>query len=172
MANNGAVVRPNPGVLTYTPDGGSGQVLGYSAEGVELVVKENWAPIQPEELADTPLDYIKRGGQVLCITESWQWDAATMASLAGYAVSGSTLTLTADDNGKKATALEFGTLGFVPDTTGHVGWTAGVVVPLLSHERVFRPRFRKRNVVSWFVCFGILPDSANSNNLIALVESS
>lgn len=173
MALNGADLRPSPGVLTYTPNGGSAQAIGGSIDGVHLFTKFRWEPILVEELADTPLDYIALGGPVIAVVTGVQWDTATRNALAAYAISGSTLVFTTNDWGKKATDLSYGALAFDPDLTasGSVSWTAAIAVPLINHDRPYAPEFRKRKLVEHAITFGILPP-AGGGNLITISEDS
>ena len=173
MAQNGADLRPSPGILTYTPDGGAANAIGFSTEGVQLFTKFNWEPILVEELADSPLDYIALGGPVIAVVTGVQWDAATRTALAEYAISGSNLAFTTDDWGKKATDLSYGVLDFDPTTTvsGSVKFNFPRAVPLMSFERPYQPEFRKRRLVEHAIAFAALPP-AGGGAIVTISEDS
>jgi len=159
MGLDGTKVLTNPGVLTYTPSGGA-VVIGFTVEGIRFAVKNRNEPILPEELGETPLDYILLGGPVLMFGTAMQFEAATLKALAEYAVSGSTLTWTTNNIGKKLSDLSIGTLSFIPDTTGHVQIDADRAVPLLAEELPFEIAIRKKKAAEFAFCFAILPPAA------------
>ena len=165
MALDGATVRPNPGTLTF-----DGSAIGYTSEGVQLLHRGRHEPIDPEELAEFPLDYINLGGPVLCVATTWQWDAAARKGIASYAISGSSLILSTLHAGKKMSDLSLGVLAFVPSTSGHLGWSADRAVPLIGEEQAFAPRFRRRRVIEFAITFALLPPAAGGS-IVTLVES-
>lgn len=160
MAYDGSTVNPNPGTLTW-----DGSAIGYTEEGIELFHPITFEPIAPEELGDSPVDYINLGGPVLAFATLWQWDAATRKAVMDYAVSGNTIVLSTTHIGKKASVLKSGTLSFAPVTTGHVNWSCTRTVVLSGHQRPLSLRFRKRRVLAWQICFGLLPPAAGGTIL-------
>lgn len=160
MALDGSVVRANPGTLTYTPQGGGAQAIGFTAEGIKILVRHRHEPILPEELGDMPLDYLFLSGPILIIGKALQWDAATRNALQKHAISGANLVFDTTNIGRKMSDIALGTLAFVAQVAGHVGWSADRVVPLLSESNPFEPEFRKRKIVEWAFCFAVLPPAA------------
>lgn len=159
MALDGTKVFTNPGTLTFTPSGGAA-VIGFTVEGFKLAVRNRNEPIVPEELGDTPLDYILLGGPVLLFGKAMQFEAATLRALADYAVSSTTLTWSTTHVGKKLSDLSLGTLSFVPDTQGHVQIDADRAVPVLAEEVPFEIDIRRRKAAEFAFCFAILPPAA------------
>lgn len=163
MALDGSKVRSNPGTLVYTPSAGSAQSIGFTAEGLRLLIRHRHEPILPEELGDMPLDYIFLSGPILVIGKAWQWDAATRHALQKHAISGTDLVIATGDIGRKMSDLAVGTLAFTPQVSGHVAWSADRAVPLLNESNAFEAEFRKRRVVEWAFSFGILPPDAGGD---------
>lgn len=153
---DGSKIKVCPGVLTW-----GAYELGWTEEGVRLVIRNRHEPIIPEELGETPLDYILLGGPVLALFTARQFDEATFKMLAAYASSTTTLTWTTDNVGKKLTDLVTpAALTFTPDTAGHVKWTGARAVPLLAEEvpLEIHNRYKKETV---FACaMAILPPAA------------
>lgn len=165
MALDGSKVRSNPGTLIYTPSGGGAQSIGFTAEGVRLLVRHRNEPIVPEELGDLPLDYIFLSGPILVIGKAWQWDAATRNALAKHAIDGTGLMIDTQHIGRKASDLALGTLLFTPQVAGHVKIAAKRAVPLLSEGQPVEIEFRKRRVIEWAFSFAILPPDAGGKVL-------
>lgn len=153
---DGSDVKVVPGVLTW-----GAYELGYSEDGVRLIIRNRHQPITPEELGETPLDYILLGGPVLAVFTAWQFDADTFQMLAGYAASAKTLTWTTDNVGKKLTDLVTpAALTFTPDSSGGVKWTGARAVPLLAEEVPFEIHNRPKDKTVFACAMAILPPAA------------
>lgn len=153
---DGSTIKAVPGVLTWGV-----YEIGFVEDGVKLIVRNRHQPIIPEQLGETPIDYILLGGPVLCTFIAQQYDADTFQAIAAYAASAKTLTWTTDNIGQKLTDLVTpAALTFTPDSAGGVKWTAPRAVPLMADETPLEI-FNQHKKETVFACaFAILPPAA------------
>lgn len=168
MATNrdGSDIIATPGVLTW-----GANEIGYVEDGIKLIFRNRHQPIIPEQLGETPLDYILLGGPVIATFIAMQYDAETMAALASYAALAKTLTWTTDNIGQKLTELVTpAALTYAPDSSGGVRWTASRAVPLIADE-VPLEIFNQHKKETVFACaFAILPPAAGGTMFVVSEE--
>lgn len=167
MANlNGADIKPTPGTLSF----GSNEI-GFVEDGVRLIVRNTNQPILPEQLGNTPIDYILLGGATLATFECMQYDEETMDALAGYAAAVTTLTLTTDDIGKKLSDLFTPkALTFTPASADHPRWTAARCVPLLAEVDDFELHNQSKKETIFQCAIACLPPAAGGTIVTILPQ--
>jgi hypothetical protein len=130
-------VKVGAAKVTYTPNGGSAVVLGFTKEGAEIAVKRSKFDIKVHELGETPVGSVWTGCEIggKITLQEWSLDNVALAlSSTKTTVAGPPAKVSVDVDPRAGAAVPVGKLVFHPKALADVDVTEDVTLPLVELE--------------------------------------